>query len=100
MLTFTGLIVHRNIFIIHEYYFIFLPKYSVKCVNVLVRLKYDIIGLFETRLSSDIAMLHHVPSFDLFTNIPSTLGGGVLVYVRDTLNANKLVNFSVMLEHL
>ena len=30
----------------------------------------------------------------------NTLGGGVLFYVRDTFNANKLVDFSVMLEHL
>ena len=64
------------------------------------KLKYDILGLSETRLSSDIEMLHHVPSFDLFTSNRNTLGGGVLLYVRDTFNANKLVNFSVMLEHL
>ena len=56
-------------------------------------LKYDILGLSETRLSSDTEMLHHVPSFDLFTNNRSTLGGGVLLYVRDTFNANKLVKF-------
>ena len=63
-------------------------------------LKYVILGLSETLLSSDVEMLHHVLSLDLFTNNRSTLGGGVLLYVRDTLNANKLVIFSVNLEHL
>ena len=36
----------------------------------------------------------------MLTSNRDTLGGGVLLYVRDTFNANKLVNFSVMLEHL
>ena len=45
-------------------------------------------------------MLHHVPSFDLLTSNRNTRGDGVLLYVRDTINANKLVNFSVMFEHL
>ena len=60
---------------------------------------YDTLGLPETLLSSDIEMLHHVHSFDLFTSNRSTQCGGVLLYVRDTFNANKLVNFSVILEH-
>ena len=64
------------------------------------KLKYDILGMSETHLSSDTEMLHHVPSFNLFTNNRSTFCGGVLLYVRDTFNANVLVNFSVMLEHL
>ena len=61
------------------------------------KLKYDILSLSETRLSSDIEMLYHVPSFDLFTNNHNTQGRGVLLYVRNTFNANKLVNFSVKL---
>ena len=63
------------------------------------KLKYDIFGLSETGLFTDIKMLYHVPSFDFFTNNRSTLGGEVLLYVRVTFNANKLVKFSVMLEH-
>ena len=58
------------------------------------------IGLSETRVSSVIEMLHHVPSFDLFTSNRNTPGGGVLLYVRHTLNVNKLVTFYLMLEHL
>ena len=64
------------------------------------KLKYNILGLSETCLSSDIEMLHHVPLFVLFTSNRSIIGGGVLLYVRDTFDANKLVNFSVVLEHL
>ena len=45
-------------------------------------------------------MLHHVPSFDWFANNRSILGEGVLLYVRDAFNVNKMVNFSVKLEHL
>ena len=63
-------------------------------------LKLDILGLSETRLSSDIEMLHHVPSLDSFRNNRGTLGGGVSLYTRHTFNANELVNFSVLLEHL
>ena len=62
--------------------------------------KYDIFSLSETRLSSDIEMLQHVPSLDLFTNHRSTLGSSVLLYVRDALTANKLVIFSVVLEQI
>ena len=54
------------------------------------QLKYDILGLSETRLSLDIEILHHVPFLDLFTNNRSTLGDGVSLYVRDTFNENKL----------
>ena len=50
------------------------------------KLKYDILGLPETRLLSDIEMLYHVPSFDLFTNNRNTLGGGVLLYVVNKKN--------------
>ena len=64
------------------------------------KLKCDILGLSKTRLSSDIEMLHRVYSFDLCTNNRSILGGGVLFYVRDTFIANKLMNFSLMLEQL
>ena len=64
------------------------------------KLKYDILGLSETCLSSDNEMLHHVHSFDLFTNNLSSLGGGVILYMRDTFNASKRVNFSVMFEYL
>ena len=64
------------------------------------KLKFDILGLSETHFSSDIEILHHVPSLDQFTNNCSTLDGGVLLFVRDTINANELVNYSVMLEHL
>ena len=64
------------------------------------KLNFDILGLSKTRLSSDIEMLHRVPSFDLFTNNYSTLGEDILLYVRVSFNANKLGNFSVMLEHL
>ena len=45
-------------------------------------------------------MLHHVPYLDLLTNSHSILGGGFLLYVRDTFNTNELVVFSVMLECL
>ena len=55
------------------------------------KLKFDILGN---------EMLYLGPSSDLFTNNRSTLRGGVLLYVRDMFNANKLVNLSVMLEHL
>ena len=64
------------------------------------KLKFNILRLYETRLSSDIEMLHHVTSFDLLTNNRSTLGGGTLLYVRDKCNANKTVHFSIMLECL
>ena len=64
------------------------------------KLKYDILCLSETRLSSDIEILHRVPSIDLFINNRNTQGGGVLLYMRDSFNTNKLVNFSVKLEHL
>ena len=64
------------------------------------KLRCDISGLSETSPSSDIEMLHHVPSWALFTISCSTQGGGVLLYVRDPLKANKLVNFSVIHEHL
>ena len=66
----------------------------------ITKLKYDILGLSETRPSSDIEMLYHVPSFDLSRCNRNTLGGGALLYVRNTFNATKLVNFSVMLKHL
>ena len=59
----------------------------------ITKLKYDILGLSETRLSLDIEMLHHVPFFDLLINNRSTLGGGVLLYVRDTFNANNWLIF-------
>ena len=45
-------------------------------------------------------MLHLVPSFDLFTNNRNTTGGGVLLYVKNKINANKLVNLSIMTQHL
>ena len=46
------------------------------------KLNFETLGLFETRLSSETEMLHHVPSFDLFTNNCSTLGGDVLLYLE------------------
>ena len=45
-------------------------------------------------------MLHQVPSFDMFTNNSSTLAGVVLFNVRDTFNANNLVSFSLLRQHL
>ena len=45
------------------------------------KLKFDILGLSETRFSSDIEMLHLVPSLEEFTNSCTTLDGGVLLYV-------------------
>ena len=47
----------------------------------------------ETLLPPEIEMVNPVPSFNLFTNNRTTLGGGVLLYVKDTLNTNKLVIF-------
>ena len=64
------------------------------------KLKFDILGQSETRLSSDIEILHHVRSLELFASNRNTLGGGVLLYVRDMFNANELVNFSVVFGHL
>ena len=56
------------------------------------KLNFDVLGPSE--------ILHHVPSFDLFTNNRSTLGDGVLLYMSDTFNANKVVNISVRLQQL
>ena len=60
------------------------------------KLKFHILELSETCLSSDIEILYRVASFDLLTNNRSTLGGGV----KEMLDANKWVNFSVMYELL
>ena len=48
------------------------------------KLNFYILGLSETHHSSDIEVLHHVPSSDLFTSNHKTLGGGGLLYVRIT----------------
>ena len=64
------------------------------------KFNFDIIGLSETCLSSDIKILHHVPSWDYFTNNRITPGGGVFLYMRDIFDENKQVNFSVMLQRL
>ena len=58
------------------------------------KLSFDISGLVESSLSSDIEMLQHVHFFDLLRNNCSISVGGVLLYGRDTFNAKtKLRNF-------
>ena len=39
----------------------------------------------------------YLPSI-FFSNNHSAVGGGVLLYVRETFNPNKLVNLSIMYE--
>ena len=48
-------------------------------------------------ISSDIEMLHLVPSFEWFTNNRGTLSG-VYRHLRGTFDANKVVFFFVMSE--
>ena len=57
-------------------------------------------GFSETRLSSGIEALYQVPGFEKFTSNRNTMGGGVVLYTKDTLNANFVHSISVIHDHI
>ena len=71
-----------------------LPKnfenFKINNLN-LIKHKVNIIGLCETKLSTDIEGLYQLEDFSLFTNNNSRMKGGVAIYARSTLNC-KLVH--------
>ena len=61
----------------------------------------DILGLCETRLSTEIDQLFSIDNYNMYANSRSRNGGGVALYVRDTMHGSFLRNeFSFSFSYL
>lgn len=58
--------------------------------------KYNILGFTETRLEPQLAPLYHLPGYCMYTNCRNTHGGGVALYISNSLNSSALKDFTVM----
>lgn len=57
---------------------------------------YDVLGLTETRLDSDISSLYNLPSHTMFSNNRNRYGGGVTVYLSNKYTGNMVDSFNYM----
>lgn len=57
---------------------------------------YNILGFTETRLEHHLAPLYQLPGYCMYTNCRNTHGGGVAIYISNSLNSLALKNFTMM----
>ena len=67
-----------------------LRKHKVEAAELMHDHELDILGLNETRLSKDIGDREvSVEGYDIYRRDRDTSGGGVAIYVKDTLSHHK-----------
>ena len=77
-----------------------IPKNLNNYLNDFSHINFDVMGFSETRLCSDLETLHQVPGFDFVSSNRNTLGGGVALYIKDSLNAILVRDMSLANEFL
>lgn len=69
-------------------------QYFTDTVLSNITTKCSVLGFTETRLSSHLTSLYQLPGYNMYTNCRNTHGGGVALYVSNSLHSTPLDEFS------